>query len=375
MNRGFYLTLMMGGFNASPVSQPVIDSLTEVSVSSTVGSQSGFQLKFTLGKNSVVQQMLNAGSFDPRQRVIIAVTVNGQTEVLMDGIITKQDLTPSSGAGKSTLSITGLDLTALMDFIDFTGIPYPAFPEFVIVEAILAKYAVLGVIPLAIPASIPSLQNPLDRFLKQVGTDYHYVTTLAKNTGAVFYLDPGPQPGKSLAYWGPDLSKLFGGTQPALSINMDATTNIDSLSFSYDGTLATQYLVTIIEPITKLPIPIPVPNIDLLKAPLAAHAPTPLRSQQLKPIANENPAGAALAALASLFQSVDVITASGQHDVLRYGHVFKARQKAAVRGAGQYYDGQYYVKSVTHNIKRGEYKQSFTMTRGGTGSSVSTVSV
>jgi hypothetical protein len=375
MNRGFYLTLMMGGFNASPVSQAVIDALTDVTVSSTVGSQGGFQLKFTLGKNSVVQQMLNSGKFDPRTRVVIAVTVNGSTEVLMDGIITKQDLTASSAAGKSTLSLTGLDLTALMDFIDLTGIPYPALPEFVIVEVILAKYAVLGVTPLALPASIPTFENPLDRFIKQQGTDYHFVSTLAKNTGAVFYLDPGPKPGSSTAYFGPDISKMFGGPQPALSINLDASTNIDSLSFSYDGTLATQYLVTIIEPNTKIPIPIPVPNIDLLKAPLAAHAPTPLRSQQLKPIANANPAGAALAALASLFQSADVISASGQLDVLRYGQVFKARQLAAVRGAGQYYDGKYYVKSVTHNIKRGEYKQSFTLSRGGTGSSVSTVSV
>jgi hypothetical protein len=375
MNRGFYLTLMMGGFNASPVPASVIDALTEISVSSTVGSQGGFQMKFTLGKNSPVQQMHNSGAFDPRQRVIIAVTVNGQTEVLMDGIITKQDLASSSAAGKTTLTITGLDLTALMDFIDLTGIPYPALPEFIIVEAILAKYAVLGVIPLALPASIPTFENPLERFIKQQGTDYRFVSTLARNTGAVFYLDPGPKPGRSLAYWGPDISKMFGGPQSALSINLDASTNIDSLSFSYDGTLATQYLVTIIEPTTKIPIPIPIPNIDLLKAPLAAHAPTPLRSQQLKPVANENPAGAALAALAALFQTADVISASGQLDVLRYGHVFKARQLAQVRGAGQYYDGKYYVKSVTHNIKRGEYKQSFTLSRGGVGSSISTVNV
>ena len=45
------------------------------------------------------------------------------------------------------LTITGLDLTALMDFIDLTGIPYPALPLFVIVELILAKYLVLGVVP------------------------------------------------------------------------------------------------------------------------------------------------------------------------------------------------------------------------------------
>jgi hypothetical protein len=46
-----------------------------------------------------------------------------------------------------------------------------------------------------------------------------------------------------------------------------------------------------------------------------------------------------------------------------------------VRGAGDYYDGLYNVKSVTHTLKRGEYKQNFTLVRGGVKSSVSTVEV
>lgn len=375
MNQGFYLTLMIGSFTADPVPESVIDALSSVQVTTTVGSQGGFQLKFTLGKSSAFGALQASGYFDPRRRVIIAVTVNGSTEVLMDGIITKQDLTPSSVAGKSTFTVTGIDLTALMDFIDLTGIPYPAMPMFVIVELILAKYAVLGVVPVAIPPLLALIQNPIERFMKQDGTDYHYVTTLASQVGAVFYLDPGPTPGRSLAYWGPDLSKMFGGVQPALSINLDATSNLDSLSFAYDGTLATNYLVTIIEPTTKLPIPIPLPSIDLIKAPQAAHAPTPLKYVQLKPIASKDPIGAALAALGKLFETADVVTASGQLDVIRYGGLFKARQLCAVRGGGTYYDGLYYVKSVTHDIKRGEYKQSFTLARGGTGSSVSTVAV
>ena len=195
MNRGFYVTLMMGSFTASPVPQPVIDAITELQVTSTVGAQAGFQLKLRLGKHSPVQQLLHSGFFDPRQRVIIAVTVNGQTDVLMDGIITKHDVTSSNEAGKSTLTVTGLDLTALMDFIDLTGIPYPALPMFLIVEIILAKYAVLGVIPLAIPPILPLIQNPIERFLKQEGTDFAYVSKLAQDSGAVFYLDPGPKPG------------------------------------------------------------------------------------------------------------------------------------------------------------------------------------
>jgi hypothetical protein len=375
MNRGFYLTLMMGSFSASPVPEAVIDALTEVQVTTAMGSQGGFQLKFTLGKTSPLQQLLLSGFFDPRKRVIIAVTVNGSTQVLMDGIITKQDVTPVIAAGKSTLTVTGLDLTALMDFIDFTGIPYPAIPLFVVVELILAKYAVLGVIPMALPTVLSLISNPLDQIPKQSGTDYAYITSLASEVGAVFYLDPGPSPGMSTAYWGPDLTRLFASTQSALSIDLDATTNVDSLSFSYDGTLATQYLVTIIEPNTGIPIPIPVPNVDILKPSLAQSQATPLKSEQLTPLADENPVKAVLIALGKLLSSSDAITASGDLDVLRYGQVFKVRQQAAVRGAGQYYDGLYYVKSVTHNIKRGEYKQSFSLVRGGVGSTVSTVSV
>jgi len=375
MNRGFYLTLMMGSFTASPVPQPVIDALTEVQVNTALGSQGGFQLKFTLGKQSLLQRMLVSGFFDPRTRVIIAVTINGSNEVLMDGIITKQDVAPSSASGKSTLTITGLDLTALMDFVDLTGIPYPALPLALIVEAILAKYLVLGIVPAAIPTLISLISNPLDNYPKQQGTDYAYITSLAQQVGAIFYLDPGPRPGMSLAYWGPDLARMFGSAQPAISIDFDATSNIDSLSFSYDGTLATQYVVTIIEKNSKLPIPIPVPNIDILKPRLSSQAPPILKITQISPSASDDPMQAALAAVGKMFDTADVISGSGQLDVLRYGRVFKARQLAEVRGAGAYYDGQYYVKSVTHNIKRGEYKQSFTLARGGVGSTVATVNV
>jgi len=262
-----------------------------------------------------------------------------------------------------------------MDFIDLTGIPYPVIPLFVIVELILAKYAVLGVVPMALPTVLSLVSNPLDQSPKQFGTDYAYITSLASEVGAVFYLDPGPTPGQSTAYWGPDMTTLFGGTQPAVSINMDANTNLDSLSFSYDGTLATQYLLNIIETHSGIPIVVPVPNVDLLKPSLAQSRATPLKTEQLGPLSGETPVSAALIALGKLMVSSDVVTANGELDVLRYGHVFKVRQRAAVRGAGQYYDGEYYVKSVTHTIQRGQYKQSFNLTRGGVGSSVSTVSL
>jgi hypothetical protein len=70
-------------------------------------------------------------------------------------------------------------------------------------------------------------------------------------------------------------------------------------------------------------------------------------------------------ALARTAASSDAITGNGQLDVVRYGRILKARQMVGVRGAGLAYDGMYYVNTVTHNLKRGEYTQSFTLSRDG----------
>jgi hypothetical protein len=64
-------------------------------------------------------------------------------------------------------------------------------------------------------------------------------------------------------------------------------------------------------------------------------------------------------------QHSDAVSGTGSLDALRYGRVLKARQLVGVRGAGEAFDGLYYVKGVTHKIKRGEYKQSFSLTRNG----------
>ena len=50
--------------------------------------------------------------------------------------------------------------------------------------------------------------------------------------------------------------------------------------------------------------------------------------------------------------------------------MLKARQLVGVRGAGLAFDGLYYVESVTHRVKRGEYKQSFELSRNGIVSTV-----
>jgi hypothetical protein len=89
-----------------------------------------------------------------------------------------------------------------------------------------------------------------------------------------------------------------------------------------------------------------------------------MRSAQVGDVAKFGPIRAALLGLGKS-TTPDPITGSGTLDVLRYGRPLKARQLVGVRGAGTAYDGLYYVSSVTHNIKKGEYKQNFSLAREG----------
>jgi hypothetical protein len=147
---------------------------------------------------------------------------------------------------------------------------------------------------------------------------------------------------------------------------MDAHTNVESLSFSLDGLAKKVRIYTIMDPITnKIPIPIPVPNINIFKPPLGARPTPPAKIEFANKGAGKQPDEGAQAILATLMNNSDAISGSGTLDVLRYGNLLQARMLVGVRGAGLAYDGIYYVNSVTHNIKRGEYKESFTLTRDG----------
>ncbi|MEW6734489.1 MAG: hypothetical protein AB1489_24405 [Acidobacteriota bacterium] len=365
MLKGFYLTLMIGPVVPVPVPKSVLDALTNVQITTTAGQRSGFQLTFTLSNKSPLHTLflLSGGSTIPVVRVIIVVTVNGIPEVLMDGVITNHQISPGTSPGQSTLTLTGEDLTAVMDLIDFSGIPYPAMPPEARVALIIAKYAIFGMIPLVIPSVLIDVPIPIDRIPRHQGTDYQYIKQLADDVGYVFYIKPGPAPGANVAYWGPQIK--VGVPQPALNINMDAHTNVESLNFNFDNESKTLPILFIQEPISKAPIPIPIPDINPLNPPLGLVPPIPKRIEMLSNTSKLSPIKAALIGLAKASNSSDAVSGSGSLNVVRYGRVLKARELVGVRGVGTAFDGLYYVKSVTHNIKPGEYKQNFTLTRNG----------
>jgi hypothetical protein len=364
MLEGIQLTLLIGPAVPTPAPKPVTDALQSVQITSGK-DRSGFQLTFAVSKNSLLQTtLLPAGYFDPMiTRVIIIVTLNGFPNVLMDGMVTRQEVSPSNQPAQSKLTITGEDLSVLMDVVEIKA-PFPAVPEVAQVYVALAPYLMFGIVPLVIPPVIPVIKIPIDSWDTQTGTHLSFIKGLAQRNGYVFYVNPGPLPGQSIAYFGPDINLPI--PQPALNVNMDAHTNVESLSFSLDGLAKKVRIFTIMDPIThKIPIPIPLPNINIFKPPLGARPTPPAKIEFADNVADKGPDEAAQRILGFLMNNSDAISGNGSLDVLRYGRVLRARMLVGVRGAGLAYDGLYYVNSVTHNLKRGEYKQNFTLSRDG----------
>jgi hypothetical protein len=357
-----------------PAPREVIESVQEVKVESNSGEvQSGFEITFRIPNRSPLQTLflLTGGGMIPIFRVVIAVTLGGTTSVLMDGVMTKHELRSEAGP-TSTLSVMGKDLTALMNVIPLDGLPYPAMPPAVRVLAALAKYAAFGVAPMVIPSVLEDVPIPVERIPRHQGTDYGYIKALAHEVGYVFYIDPGPVPGMSKAYWGPEIR--IGAPQPALNVSLDGPhNNVKSLSFTFDKERKELPVIFIQEPVSKVPIPIPIPDITPLNPPLGVVPPLPPQITFLDDTAKLNPLAAAMRGMAYAGRHGDSVFGSGTLDVARYGHVLNARQLVGVRGAGDPFDGLHYVSSVSSTFKRGEFSQSFQLARNALLSTLPTV--
>lgn len=363
MGNPIQMTLLAGPLVGVPAPRPVMEALTSVQVNAASGdTESGFELTFNLGKRSPLQTLflLTGGSSIPILRVIISVTIRGVPQVIVDGVMTHTQVQTGTN-GSAALVVQGKDLTALLGYIDFNGTPYPAMPPVARVALMLAKYAFVGIVPKVIPSLFEEVPLPTEAIPTQKGTDLEYIRLLAAEAGHVFYMEPGPVPGVTFAYWGPEIR--IGEPQPSLRVDMDAQTNVESLNFRFDKEQKELPVTYIQESTSKATIPIPIPDGTPLNPMLGLVPPLPPKITQLKHTANLKPVRALMEGIAYAAKHSDSVFGDGSLDVLRYGRILKSRQLVGVRGAGVAYDGLYFVKSVTHRIERGQYKQSFSLAR------------
>ncbi|WP_367434035.1 hypothetical protein [Streptomyces celluloflavus] len=358
-----HLSLYLGPKLARLVPQDVVEALLSAQITSTAGERSGFQLAFDLTKKgAIVRRLLPEGYFDPKTRVILTVAVQGTPVVLLDGVIVRHEVGTSNQPGQTTLTVTGEDLTLLMDLEERTD-RYPNLAPSQRVERILGKYADYGIDARIIREQIPQPPREQVRVDYQTGTDLQYVNDLARANGYTFYLDPGPVPGRSTAFWGPE--QRLGQRQHALNVNMDANSTVDQLTFAYDGTAREEPQARVQDPVTRQAPLLAPPDISPLRPPLGLRGSPALKRRTLSGTAKKDAGLAKAEALGRAATSADAISGSGSLDVTRHGYVLRPRELVGVRGAGITYDGDYYVKTVTHNLRPGSYQQNFTLSREG----------
>lgn len=365
------LTLLVGPTVAVPAPPILIEALDKVEVTHTDEGRSGFQITFTAGRGGMIGLMdyplVSLPLLKPFNRVVLILTFNGVPSVLMDGIITDQQVVPSNEPGESTLTITGEDVSVMMD-LEEKSAEHPAQDETLIALKLIAGYAQYGLVPVVVPPVALDVPLPIERTPVQQGTDLAYLTLLAQRNGYVFYISPGPAPLTNIAYWGPP--KRVGVPQRALSINMGPESNVDSLSFRNNALQPTLVAGQIRDRSTNQTLP--VQTLASTRTPLSALPAWLVNQPNVRKMQFRNSGLTAIQAFARAQgitdAATDALTAEGQMDGLRYGGILQAGRVVGVRGAGLSHDGLYYVKRVSHTVSKETYTQRFSLSRDGTGS-------
>ncbi len=368
---GVHLTLLIGPTLAMPAPALLAEALQSIEVTHSDEGRSGFQLVFQAGRDALTglidYPLLSLPLLRPFNRVVLIVTFQGIPSVLMDGIITHQQLNPGSRPGTGQLTVTGEDVSVMMDLAEKSA-EHPAQDETIIALKIIASYAQYGLIPLVIPPVVIDPPIPIERTPVQQGTDLAYLQQMAVRHGYVFFVTPGPAPLTNIAYWGPP--KRLDVPQPALLTNLGPATNVDSINFQYNALEPTMVSGHVQDRVTGATLP--VQTFASTRLPLSSQPAWLVQQPNVRSRAFRDSGVNAIQAFgraqAVTDASVDrVLTATGELNALRYGSTLKARGIVGVRGAGYSYSGLYYVKRVTHKLSRGQYTQQFTLVRDGMG--------
>lgn len=375
--------LMIGKSRPAPAPASLVELIDSIEVTHSDDGRSGFQIVFKVGRsflpstgNETLKDdpVLAGDLLEPFNRVIATVTINSTQRVLFDGIITYFEFSPSTEPGESVFTITGEDVSVMMD-LEEKSVEHPALNDQNIVTQIISKYAKYGLVANVKTPSFTEQPPVNERIAVQLCTDLEYIRELANRHGFTFYITPGPIVGQNQAYWGPPRQKQ--APLRALTVNLGSFSNVESINFQYDALAA--YTVAGRVQDRKTNQIQPVSSLTSKRAPLvqepALTKQSNIRKVQFRETARKK-AQSDSRAQAMVDKSQDrVVTVTGKLDTSEYGDLLERGRLVDVRGVGYTYDGRYYVEKVTHIISQDNYKQQFVLTREGLGTTIRQVAV
>lgn len=363
-------TLLIGVAPGTPPIPPLlpglIDALQKIEIETSTDMASVFRLRFgitqtKLGDWTILQEDL----FRPLVAVQIWVLIApGLPQAIINGYVSSQQVIYDDEAGGSVLEVTGMDATMLMNLQE----KVMAWPmtDNAIAMAIFAQY---GILTQAIPTP-PGLIEP-EGTTTQRGTDIRFLRRLAQRNGFKCFVQPQPQSGIDVGYFGPPL------VPPALpdaviNVKMGPQTNVGEFKIRYEMLRPTTTVAAGIDTRTRAPQVAPALTVlyplsmglegSLLRIlppygpPITLPADTgEMHLPELLAMAQGVTDNSAWAVVAEGSVGSDV-------GVLRPGNILN------VRGAGRVFNGAYYVTRVSHILDScGSYSQRFEARRNAVG--------
>jgi hypothetical protein len=370
---GIQLAVLAGNQEApTPIGPLLAELLIEAEVVDVADGQCLFRLTFgahrTAGGTGMEVAALASGRLSPGSRVVVMALQAALPTMLIDGLVTDIWLDPGKNPGASRIVVSGADLSVAMDIKEqIKG--YPDMDDEMIVLDIISQYERFAIVPETIPPVESDFPTAVQRTPIQHGTDLDHIYDLANRYGYVFTVRAGPAPLANTAYWGPP--KRVGPPAPALTVGAGTFSNVDRLTFGWNGRAAFQVAGQVPGPLEETPA-LPIAALEpTLLPPLALRSPFPRGSLLGRKLPTGSDGFSELRATGFAQgrvnrSSAQVAQAEGVLDVKRYGAILRSGGLIGVRGAGTTFDGMWSVEKVTHKLRRGEYQQQFVLGRDGT---------
>lgn len=369
---GLHLLVLCGSQEApTPLGPVLTDLLVSAEVTEVADGQSGFQLTFGGHRNQAglgtEYDVLEDGRLQPGRRVLLVAAPGALPSPIIDGLVTDLWLDPGPAPGAARVVVSGADLSVAMD-IEERITSYPDMDEAMIATELVGRYARFAMAPKIVPPTGMELPTVAQRTPIQHGTDLEHLYAMADRFGYVFTVRPGPAPGTNVAYWGPPVR--VGTPLPALTIGVGSLGNVDNLAFTYEGRRAVTVSGRIPNPAEgpALPVDIPAPTLPRLTRTTPYPGGSLLGNRLLRGTEGFSLERTITQAQGQVNRAAARVTqAQGELDAVRYGSLLRAGSLVGVRGAGASFDGVWAIDKVVHRLQRRAYRQSFTLSRDGTG--------
>jgi len=355
--------LYVGPSRPVPLTRDVLRTLVSIEISEDVDQGTAFQLLFRMHqKDRTDFDLLRSQVMQPFYRCQLFVGLGANTQLLLDGVITHQEIVVSAQPGTTDLVVMGRDLSVMLDLEEKRAI-FKNQKDSAIAQVVLGGYGDL------LPSStVVETRDSADATYfsrHQLGTDLAFLRELAARNDYIFYLDASR--GGTQAYFGPE-GRTDAGL-PALTVNLGPATNVKSLRASYNAFQPAEAEVEYFDFGKRQPV-----SLTMTQASRAALGSNPVvarrRLLESSTVIDSNER-ANVTVQAAVDQAANALSLDGRLDTQDYGALLRPNYLIGVRGLGQSFDGQYYVRRVQHHVERANCTQSFSLSRESTGNAVS----